>query len=90
MRLSQVLREKRPQYEQRHENVILQRDTARLHVAKPVRTYLETLRWKVLPQLLYSLEIAPSDYHSFRSMAHSLADQQFCSMKTTKNGLIRG
>ena len=42
MRLSRALREKRPQYEQRHEKVILQHDIARLHVAKPVKTYLET------------------------------------------------
>ena len=35
MRLSRALREKRPQYEQRHEKVILQHDNARPHVAKP-------------------------------------------------------
>ena len=45
MRLSRALREKRPQYEQRQEKVILQHDNARPHVAKPVYTYLETLKW---------------------------------------------
>ena len=44
MRLSRALCEKRPQYEQRHEKVILQHDNARPHVAKPVKTYLETLK----------------------------------------------
>ncbi|GJQ85356.1 hypothetical protein Trydic_g10130 [Trypoxylus dichotomus] len=34
MRLRQAQREKRPQYEQRHEKVILQNDNVRLHVAK--------------------------------------------------------
>ena len=43
MRLSRALREKWPQYEQRHEKVILQHDNARPHVAKPVKTYMETL-----------------------------------------------
>ena len=38
MRLSHELREKRPQYEQRHEKVILQHDNARPHVAKTVET----------------------------------------------------
>ena len=49
MRLSRALREKRPQYEERHETVILQHANARPHVAKPVKTYLETLKWEVLP-----------------------------------------
>ena len=44
MHLSRALHEKRPQYEQRHEKVILQHDNARPHVAKPVKTYLETLK----------------------------------------------
>ena len=44
MRLSRALRVKRPQYEQRHEKVILQHDNARPHVAKPVKTYLEMLK----------------------------------------------
>ena len=47
MRLSRSLRRKRPQYEQRHQKVTLRRDNARAHVAKPVKTYLETLKWKV-------------------------------------------
>ena len=37
MRLSRAMREKRPQYEQRHEKVILQHDNARPHVAKPLK-----------------------------------------------------
>ena len=41
MRLSRALREKRPQYKQRHEKVILQHDNARPHVTKPVKTYPE-------------------------------------------------
>ena len=79
MRLSRALREKLPQYEQRHEKVILQHDNARPHVAKPVKNYLETLKWEVLPHPPYSPDIAPFYYYLFRSMAHGLADQQFRS-----------
>ncbi|KAG5313072.1 MOS1T transposase, partial [Pseudoatta argentina] len=54
MRLSRALKEKRPLYAQRHDKVILLHDNTRPHVAKPVKTYLETLKWEVLPHLLYS------------------------------------
>lgn len=84
MRLSQALRQKRPQYEQRHDKVILQHDNARPHVALPVKTYLETFKWEVLPHPPYSPDIAPSDYHLFRSMTHGLADQHFHSYEEAK------
>ncbi|KAG5320169.1 MOS1T transposase, partial [Pseudoatta argentina] len=71
--------EKRPLYAQRHDKVISLHDNARPHVAKPVKTYLETLKWEVLPHPLYSPDIAPSDFHLFRSMAHGLADRRFHS-----------
>ncbi|KAG5327510.1 MOS1T transposase, partial [Pseudoatta argentina] len=50
---------------QRHDKVILLHDNARPHVGKPVKTYLETLKWEVLPHPPYSPDIAPSDFHLF-------------------------
>ncbi|KAG5315348.1 MOS1T transposase, partial [Pseudoatta argentina] len=79
MRLSRALKEKRPLYAQRHDKGILLHDNARPHVAKPVKTYLETLKWEVLPHPPYSPDIAPSNFHLFRSMAHGLADRRFHS-----------
>ncbi|XP_015189841.1 PREDICTED: uncharacterized protein LOC107073667, partial [Polistes dominula] len=84
MRLSQALKEKRPLYEKRHDKVILLHENDRPHVAKPVKIYLEILRWEVLPHLPYSPDIAPSDFHLFRSIAHGLADQRFHSYEETK------
>jgi len=43
IRLSRALREKRLEYEQRHDKVILLHN-ARPHVAKVVKKYLETLK----------------------------------------------
>jgi len=68
IRLSRALRENRPEYEQRHDKVILIHDNARPHVAKVVKTYLETLKpsqcWDVLSHPPYS----PSDYWLLRRM----------------------
>ena len=84
MDLSRALNEKRPQYQERHDKVILQHDNARPRVARPVKTYLETLKWEALPHPLYSPDVAPSDYHLFRSMAHSLAHRHFRSYEQVK------
>ena len=74
IRLSRALREKRPEYEQRHDKVILLHDNARPHVAKVVKTYLKMLKWDVLPHSPYSPDIAPSDYWLFRRMQYDLAN----------------
>ena len=47
IRLSHALREKRPEYEQRHDKIILLHDNARPHVVKVVKKYLETFKWDV-------------------------------------------
>ncbi|KAG5323774.1 MOS1T transposase, partial [Pseudoatta argentina] len=66
IRLSHALREKRPEYEQRHDKVFFLHGNARPHVAKVVKKYLETLKWDVLPHPPYSSDIAPFDYWLFR------------------------
>jgi len=66
IRLSHALREKRPEYEQKHDKVFLHE--ARPHVAKVIKKYLEMLKWDVLPHPSYSPDIAPSDYWLFRRM----------------------
>ena len=85
VRLSRALKEKRPQYKERHDKIILHHDNAQPHVARPVKTYLETLKWEVFPEPPYSLDVASSDYHLFRSMAHGTANQHFCSYEEVKN-----
>jgi len=85
MHLSGALKEIRPQCNERCDKVILQHDDARSHVTKSIKTYLETLKWEVLSHPPYSSDIAPSDYHVFRSMAHGLTKQHLRSYKQIKN-----
>jgi len=70
-------KEKRAHYYSRHNKIILLHDNARPHVAAPIKTYLETFNWEVLPHSPYSPDIASSDYHLFRSMTHGLSEQHF-------------
>lgn len=77
MRLQQEITVKRPEWADRHGKVILLHDNARPHVAKSVAEAIRQLKWEVLPHPPYSPDIAPSDYHLFRSMAHDLSEQSF-------------
>ncbi|GBO19738.1 Mariner Mos1 transposase [Araneus ventricosus] len=86
--LSRALKDKRPLYENRHDKVILQHGIARPHVAKPVKIYLEMLKWEVLSHLPYSPDFAPSNYHLFRSMAYGLSEQHFHSYEDAKKWVV--
>ena len=71
IRLKRAIAEKRPKYATRHEAIIFHHDNTRPHVAIPVKNYLENSVWEVLPHSPYGLDLAPSDYHLFRSMQNS-------------------
>jgi len=86
-RLNRALKEKRPEWENRHDKIILQHDNARPHVHGSVKNYLERVNWEVLPHPPYSPDIAPSDYYLFRSMASALSEERFRSFEEIKNWL---
>ena len=80
IKLNEALKRKRPEYK-----VILLHDIARPHVAKPIKKYLENIKWDVLPHAPYSTDLAPSDNYLFRSMQHGLSEQHFNSYEEVKN-----
>ena len=45
---------------------------------------LEVFSWEVLSHVIYSSDLAPSDYHLFASMGHALAEQNFGSYEDVK------
>ena len=57
--------------------MFFQHDNARPHVAKRVKEKLEELGWTVLKHPPYSPDLAPSDYHLFRSMQNALLHKKF-------------
>lgn len=90
MNLSRSLKITRPEYSKRCGKVIFQHYKARLHVAKTRQGNLEALSQCMLPHPLYNPDITPPDYHPFRSMIHSLADENFCSYQEGKKQVDSG
>ena len=87
IRLKRAIAEKRPEYATRHEAIIFHHDNARPHAAIPVKNYLKNSGWEVLPYPPYSPDLAPSDYHLFRSMQNALTGIRFTSEQGIKNWL---
>ena len=71
------------------QKVILQHENARPDFAKPVKTYLETLKWEVLPHLPYSPDIARRTIITCFGRWHiyGLADRQFRSYEDIEKRL---
>ncbi|PIC48334.1 hypothetical protein B9Z55_007346 [Caenorhabditis nigoni] len=63
---------------------LLIHDNARPHTAKITQKKTLELGWEVLQHPPYSPDLAPSDYHLFRSMQHHLAEKKFKSDEEVK------
>ena len=64
--------------------IYFQHDNAKPHVAKVVNAKLQELGWELLPHPPYSPDLAPSDYHLFRSLSNDLRDRKFIEEKDLK------
>jgi len=85
-RLHEKLRLKRPALVNR-KGVILQQDNARPHSAKRTQEKIRQLGWEVLSHHPYSPDMAPSDYHLFRSMEHNLRNRTFGNVEDVNSSL---
>jgi len=66
---------------------ILQHDNARPHAARITQDKIRELDLEVLQHPPYSPDIAPSDYHLFKSLEHSIRDKKNTSVEQVKNHL---
>lgn len=82
-KLAAAVREKRPD----RTKVALLHDNARPHTAKLTRHFLENLGWTTVPHPPYSPDLAPSDYHLFRSLKQYLRKKSFKNETDLKNDL---
>lgn len=81
--LATQLATKRPQ----HGQVRFLHDNARPHTARITREKLLQLGWEILPHPPYSPDLAPSDYHLFRSLQDFLRDKRYDSEEDIKTDL---
>ena len=88
MKLDKEMKEKRPELAT-CKDVILHQDNARPYTSLVTRKKLLELCWEMMPHPLYSPDLAPSDYHLFRSLQNHLNVKTFDSNEAVKNELIQ-
>ena len=85
-RLDAAIREKCPVLANR-KGVIFHHDNARPHVAQQTLRKMKELKWEILQHPPYPPDIAPSDFHLFRSLQNSLNGKNFNSVEAVENYL---
>lgn len=63
-------------------------DNARPHVAKSTREKLLKLGWRTVPHPPYSPDLAPTDYHLYRSLSDYLREKKFDDENHLKMDLV--
>lgn len=87
-KLNAAIKEKRPELANR-KGVIFHHDNDRPHTSLVTRQKLLRLGWEVMLHPPYSPDIAPSDYHLFRSLQNFLNGKQFTNDNAIKSYLVQ-
>ncbi|KAJ0183521.1 hypothetical protein K1T71_001497 [Dendrolimus kikuchii] len=84
MRLKQKVERKRPELINRR-GVVFHHDNARPHTSLATQQKLREFGWEVLMHPPYSPDLAPSDFHLFRSLQNSLGSVRLTSREDCQN-----
>ncbi|XP_076165329.1 histone-lysine N-methyltransferase SETMAR-like [Ptiloglossa arizonensis] len=85
-RLRAALVEKRPSLAN-FKGVLFHHDNVRPHTARITVGKIKNFNWELLPHPPYSPDLAPIDYHLFRSMQHFLSGKNFNNCEDVKSAL---
>ena len=88
MRLKQAIKQKRPELINK-KCVVFHHDNARPHISLVTRQKLKKLGWEVVMHPPYSPDLAPSDYHLFRSLKNSLNGVKLVSKEACENHFVQ-
>ncbi|KAK6750496.1 hypothetical protein RB195_002459 [Necator americanus] len=83
----QILADKIYKEHKKLDNVRLLHDNARPHIANKTSQKILELGREALPHPPYSPDLAPSDYHLFRSLQHRLEEKSYDDRDHLENGL---
>ncbi|XP_014614689.1 PREDICTED: histone-lysine N-methyltransferase SETMAR-like [Polistes canadensis] len=87
-KLNAAVKEKRPELVNR-KSVTFQQDNARPHTSLATRKKLMDIGWELMLHPPYSPDLAPSDYHLFRSLNNSLRGKIFNDDDAVKRHLLQ-
>lgn len=85
-KLKEEIQKKRPELVNR-KNVVFHQDNATPHTALATKSKLKDFGWEVMQHPPCSPDLAPSDYHLFRSLQNHLNNHTFYSMEDIKKYL---
>lgn len=85
-KLNENLKKMRPSLVNR-KGVTFHQDNARPHTSKITSKKIKDLGWEVMEHPPYSPDIAPTDFHLFRSLQHFLCEKRFQNEDEIKEGI---
>jgi histone-lysine N-methyltransferase SETMAR len=86
-RVNESLKEKRPHLVNK-KGVVFYQDNARTHVSKMTQQKIKELNWEISDHQPYSPDLAPSDYHLFRSLQNHLNNKKFVRFEEVNDAIL--